>query len=181
MLFSVEVQEAFSRAIYEAQKRRHEYLTSEHILYAIAHSSAGARIIDACGASPADLQKLLENYFDTQLAATITGTEESIPEQTIGLQRILQRTIVHFQASAQKEITIGDVLQAILEEKNSHSAYFLGLLGVNRLDVLNYISHRIRKLPEEFLQEESAAEPAERTRPCETAPKAIPCNISPST
>ncbi|NLC70293.1 MAG: ATP-dependent Clp protease ATP-binding subunit ClpA [Desulfuromonadaceae bacterium] len=173
MLFNIEVQEAFSRAIYEAQKRRHEYLTSEHILYAIAHSNAGEKIIDACGASPADLKRLLEDYFDSQSAA-FAGKEESIPEQTIGLQRILQRTIIHFQASGQKEITIGDVLQAILEEKNSHSAYFLGLLGISRIDVLNFISHQIRKVPEELPQDESSPDAPDRTGPCDAAPSADP-------
>jgi ATP-dependent Clp protease ATP-binding subunit ClpA len=177
MLFSIEVQEAFSRAIYEAQKRRHEYLTSEHILYAIAHSHAGERIIDACGASSVELRRLLENYFDTQLAA-IAGQEESIPEQTIGLQRILQRTIIHFQASGQKEITIGDLLQSILEEKNSQSAYFLEMLGVSRFDVLNFISHQIRKVPEELSRDESPSEPGERLRPCEAgAAKADPLKL----
>ncbi|MBN1142400.1 MAG: ATP-dependent Clp protease ATP-binding subunit ClpA [Deltaproteobacteria bacterium] len=172
MLFSIDVQEAFSRAIYEAQKRRHEYLTSEHILYAIAHSHMGEKIIDACGASPSDLKKLLEDYFDTQLAA-ICGKEESIPEQTVGLQRILQRTIIHFQASGQKEITIGDILQAILEEKNSHSAYFLTLLGVSRLDVLNFISHSIRKVPEGQEPDDGPPE-SDSGRPCEASPKTDP-------
>src|SRR5690606_19708727 len=83
-------------------------------------------------------------------------------------------TIIHFQASGQKEITIGDVLQAILEEKNSHSAYFLGLLGISRIDVLNFISHQIRKVPEELPQDESSPDAPDRTGPCDAAPSADP-------
>ena len=36
--------------------------------------------------------------------------EEEVPEQTIGLQRVLQRTVVHLQSSGRKEAGVGDVL-----------------------------------------------------------------------
>ena len=173
MLFSPEVQEAFSKAIHEAQKRRHEYLTSEHILYAISCHQSGQIIINACGANPLHLQKLLEEFFETHLAG-IEGEDSSIPEQTIGLQRILQRTILHYQSSEKKEITIGDILQAILEEKNSHSAYFLGQLGISRLDVLNFISHGISKTPEHLEDDGPDFSDEEKPKTIETQIKADP-------
>ncbi len=173
MLFSPEVQETFSKAIHEAQKRRHEYLTSEHILYAISCQQSGQTIINACGGNPFHLQKLLEEFFETHLAG-IEGEESSIPEQTIGLQRILQRTIIHYQSSEKKEITIGDILQAILEEKNSHSAFFLGQLGISRLDVLNFISHGISKAPDRFEEERPDFSTEEKPKTIEPPVKTDP-------
>jgi ATP-dependent Clp protease ATP-binding subunit ClpA len=173
MLFSPEVQETFSKAIHEAQKRRHEYLTSEHILYAISSQQSGQTIINACGGNPFHLQKLLEEFFETHLAG-IEGEENSIPEQTIGLQRILQRTIIHYQSSEKKEITIGDILQAILEEKNSHSAFFLGQLGISRLDVLNFISHGISKAADHFEEERPEYSAEEKPKTIETPVKTDP-------
>jgi len=173
MLFSPEVQETFSKAIHEAQKRRHEYLTSEHILYAISCHQSGQIIINACGGNPFHLQKLLEDFFETHLSG-IEGEDSSIPEQTIGLQRILQRTILHYQSSEKKEITIGDILQAILEEKNSHSAYFLGQLGITRLDVLNFISHGISKTPEHIEEDSPDFSDEEKPKTIEAPVKTDP-------
>ena len=41
------------------------------------------------------------------------------------------------------------MLVAIFGEKDSHAVYFLQQRGVSRLDVVNYISHKIRKTPPE--------------------------------
>ncbi|RME34549.1 MAG: ATP-dependent Clp protease ATP-binding subunit ClpA [Deltaproteobacteria bacterium] len=145
-MFSTEVQIAFSLAVREAQRRHHEFLTSEHLLYAILFEEQGQEIIRACGGNLTDLRRDLEAFFEQKLEA-LPGEAEFVPEQTIGLQRVLQRTVLHMQSSGKKEITVGDLLAAILEEKNSHAAYFLNRQGIDRLDVLNYISHGVAQAP----------------------------------
>ncbi|MBQ6669187.1 MAG: AAA family ATPase, partial [Deltaproteobacteria bacterium] len=143
-IFSQESQDVFAHAVYEAQRRHHEYVTAEHVLYAIAQSDDGVRIIDACGANVSELRRMLEHYLDSALDS-IRRPEETMPEQTAALQRILQRAILHYQSSGQKEIGIGDLLHAILSERNCQAAYLLDKMGVNPLDVLSFISHNIRK------------------------------------
>ena len=143
-IFSQETQDVFAQAVYEAQRRHHEYVTAEHVLYAIAQSDDGARIIDACGANVSELRRMLEHYLDSALNS-IRRPEETVPEQTAALQRILQRAILHYQSSGQKEIGIGDLLHALLSERNCQAAYLLDQMGVSPLDVLSFISHNIRK------------------------------------
>ena len=41
------------------------------------------------------------------------------------------------------------MLVAIFGEKDSHAVYFLNQRGVTRLDVVNYISHGISKVPKD--------------------------------
>ncbi len=147
-MFTQEVQIAFSLAVREAQKRHHEYLTTEHVLYALLFEELSQEIIEACGGDPEGLKTLLENFLADQLESMPSG-KEIVPEQTVGLQRVLQRAVLHLHSAGKKEITIGDVLASLLEEEQSHSVQLLEQQGVSRLDVLNYISHGVSKVPRE--------------------------------
>jgi len=145
-MFNQEVQITFTLAVREAQRRHHEYLTVEHVLFAMLYDESGQRIITHCGGDIEALRENLEGFFSDHLE-TVEREEDEVPEQTIGLQRVLQRTVMHLQSSGRKEAGVGDVLAAILGEKNSHAASFLGAQGVTRLDVLNFISHGVTKVP----------------------------------
>ncbi len=67
--------------------------------------------------------------------------QEEVPRQTLALQRMLQRTVLHMQSAQQAEVGVGDLLAAILEEENSHACFFLQSQGIERVDLLDYISH----------------------------------------
>ncbi|PLX82396.1 MAG: ATP-dependent Clp protease ATP-binding subunit ClpA [Desulfuromonas sp.] len=150
-MFTEEVQIAFSLAVREAQRRHHEYLTTEHVLYAMLFEEQGQDVIRSCGGDLEALRGTLEDYFSEHLESVPGESQEQVPEQTVGLQRMLQRTVMHMQAASKKNITVGDVLAAMLEEANSHAAHFLQGQGISRLDVLDYISHGVAKVagPEE--------------------------------
>ncbi|NOY12385.1 MAG: ATP-dependent Clp protease ATP-binding subunit ClpA [Deltaproteobacteria bacterium] len=167
-MFNHDVQIAFTLAVREAQRRRHEYLTTEHILYALLSEGAGQQILSACGGDIAGLKKLLENFFDLHLEHLPEGVDdEEVPRQTLALQRMLQRTVLHMQASNQREVGVGDLLAAILEEENSHACFFLQSQGIERVDLLDYISHGSGGSSSEEPDERPAADPApgERSKP----------------
>ncbi len=172
-MFNQEVQITFSLAVREAQRRRHEYLTTEHVLYAMLFEEHAQEIIVSCGGDLASLRDLLEGYFSQHLPSVITD-EEAMPQQTLGLQRVLQRTVEHMQAAGKKEITVGDVLAAILEERHSHAAHFLAEQGVGRLDVLNYISHRVSKVHQDDSVESSPGRDSEPAAPAKAVPARDP-------
>ena len=146
-MISKDVELMLGAAAREAHIRHHEYLSLEHLLYALLHHSEGEEIIRACGGNPLDLRAKLEVFFDTHLEKL----EESLPETpqpTNALQRVLQRTILHVQSAGKTEADIGDLLSSIMTETDSYAAYFLKQAGVTRLDILNFIAHGIRKVPE---------------------------------
>ncbi len=141
-MFNQDVQIAFTLAVREAQRRRHEYLTTEHVLYALLFEGVGQQILTACGGDVDDLKQQLENFFDMHLEHLPEGVEtEDVPRQTLALQRMLQRTVLHMQSSQQAEVGVGDLLAAILEEENSHACFFLQSQGIERVDLLDQISH----------------------------------------
>ena len=65
----------------------------------------------------------------------------------LAFRRVLQTAVVHVQSAGKDEADVGDVLAAILREPRSHAVVLLKGHGISRLDVLNYISHGIRKGP----------------------------------
>jgi ATP-dependent Clp protease ATP-binding subunit ClpA len=69
------------------------------------------------------------------------------PQQTLAFRRVLQTAVVHVQSAGKDEAGVGDMLAALLRETRSHAVELLTAHGVTRLDVLNYISHGVRKGP----------------------------------
>jgi ATP-dependent Clp protease ATP-binding subunit ClpA len=126
----------------EANVRRHEFITPEHLLYACLFFDEGKDLILNCGGDPVRLKKTLEKYLEeTDTVATRTRALQSL-----GFQSILERAAWH-TSSAQKEILdLGDVLVSIFDEKESHASFYLQREGISRLALLNYISHDVSVL-----------------------------------
>jgi len=137
-----ELQVTLQAAVSEARRRRHEYVTLEHLLHAMTDDRVASEVLTACGADIPRLKKELEDYLDRTLEA-VGGSED--PEQTAAFQRVLQRAAWHVQGSGRTELNAGDVLVAITRERGSHAVYLLERQGVRRLDILSYISHGISK------------------------------------
>ncbi|MBS3758954.1 MAG: ATP-dependent Clp protease ATP-binding subunit ClpA [Desulfobacterales bacterium] len=132
-----------SYAVKEARKRRHEYVCVEHILYAIVHDSGGIEIIESCGGNIENIQNELEQFLNEKMER-VPEDQEYVLQQTMRFQRVIQRAVNHARSAEKDSVYIGDILASILEEKNSHAAYFMAADGITRLDVLNVISHGVR-------------------------------------
>ncbi|MDZ4861069.1 MAG: ATP-dependent Clp protease ATP-binding subunit ClpA [Candidatus Hydrogenedentes bacterium] len=145
-MFSKPLQSSLGNALSEARQRRHEYLTVEHLLFALLEDSQGRDILLNCGANLDQLRAAIEDYFQTQVPS-VAGSRDFVPQQTVAFERLLERSVAHVHFAGRQEVNAGDVLAAIFEEKNSNAAYLLQSEGVTRLDVLNYISHGVSKRP----------------------------------
>src|SRR3974390_3443133 len=128
----------------EARQKRHEFITVEHLLLALLDNPTAAEVLRACAANIDDLKKALAEFVNTH-TPTVAGSDEIDTQPTLGFQRVIQRAILHVQSSGKKEVTGANVLVAIFGEKDSHAVYFLQQQGITRLDVVNFISHGIRK------------------------------------
>jgi ATP-dependent Clp protease ATP-binding subunit ClpA len=145
-MFSASVEMLLQVAYREAVSRRNIHLTLEHVLYVLAHDSEGEELLAACGADLPELRRQLDAFLDKTLEKFRRGSENE-PEQTLAFRRVLQTAVLHVQSAGRHEVRAGDVLAAILQQPKSFSAELLASQGVTRLDVLNYISHGISKVP----------------------------------
>jgi ATP-dependent Clp protease ATP-binding subunit ClpA len=130
----------------EAGARRHTHLTLEHLLYALAHDTEGEQILSAVGVDLRQLRVDLDAYLTKSLEQFSRGRHRE-PEQTLAFRRVLQTAVLHVQSAGRDEVRAGDVLAALLQEQKAYAAQLLASQGVTRLDVLNYISHGISKVP----------------------------------
>jgi ATP-dependent Clp protease ATP-binding subunit ClpA len=143
-LIAKELQASFRQALADAKQMRHEYLTLEHLLLALTRETKTQKILVACGANVKRLRQRLEKF----LAETVERLPEGVsaePQQTIGIERVLQRAAIHALSAEQKVIEGGDVLVAMFREDESHALFLLQQEGITRLDLLNYLSHGISK------------------------------------
>ncbi|MEA3546503.1 MAG: ATP-dependent Clp protease ATP-binding subunit ClpA [Thermodesulfobacteriota bacterium] len=158
-MISHKVEKALVMAIREAKIRQHEHVTVEHILFGLLHDDMAAEIINNCGGNIDNLKSSLETFFNKNLPIFEEIGQE--PSQTIGFNRVLQRAIAHVQSCGKNEVDSGDVLTAIFSEPESFAVYFLQSEGLNRLELVEYISHRMESKPTVQPQtEEPQKEPA---------------------
>jgi ATP-dependent Clp protease ATP-binding subunit ClpA len=139
-MLSKKLEKVLTTAVKEVKRRNHEYLTLEHLLYAMLLEETGRDILVHCGANVVRLKHQLERFFTDHMEALPQNTDAEVV-QTISVQRVLQRAIMQMQSSGKQQVEVGDVLAAIFDEEDSYAVYYLKSHGVSRLDVLEYISH----------------------------------------
>jgi len=157
-MIAQELEVSLHMAFMDARQKRHEFITVEHLLLALLDNPSASEVLRACAANIEELRKLLTEFINEH-TPIVTGDEVDT-QPTLGFQRVIQRAILHVQSSGKKEVTGANVLVAIFGEKDSHAVYFLHQKGVTRLDVVNFISHGISKVPQTgpSKQQESEAE-----------------------
>ena len=146
-MIAQELEVSLHMAFMEARQKRHEFITVEHLLLAMLDNPSAAEVLRACAVNIEEIRKALTDFV-AEHTPTVAGSEEVDTQPTLGFQRVIQRAILHVQSSGKKEVTGANVLVAIFGEKDSHAVYFLQQQGINRLDVVNYISHGISKVPQ---------------------------------
>lgn len=143
-MINKELELIIEATIVDAKARHHEYLTVEHILYAVLHDAFGVNIIINCGGNVSRMKAAVEDYFDKNIPRPRKDLD-LYPQQTVGFQRVMQRALSHVRSSGKAEADSGDILVAVFSEDDSHAVHILESEGIKRMDVLNYLSHGITK------------------------------------
>jgi len=159
---------ALQAAIREAEIRRHEFVTVEHLLFALLHEEVTEDIIYKCGGDLKALKRQLQAYLDDEIAP-LPDDVHVRPQQSLGFQRVLQRAIMHVHSSGKAEINGGNVLVAMFREQDSNAVYLLENQGITRLDIVGYLSHGISKIDEDDEDEDDDEDDAEDDEVTEAA------------
>ena len=163
-MIAQELEVSLHMAFVDARASRHEFITVEHLLAALLDNATAVEVLKACAVNIAELRAQLKNFINDN-TPVVPGNDEVDTQPTLGFQRVIQRAIMHVQSTSngKKEVTGANVLVAIFGEKDSHAVYFLQQQGVTRLDVVNFISHGVRK------DQTESVKPAEATQETEDA------------
>jgi len=156
-MIAQELEVSLHMAFVEARQKRHEFITVEHLLLALLDNPSAAETLRACGGNIEQLRRDLGKFI-VEHTPTVDGTEDIDTQPTLGFQRVIQRAILHVQSSGKKEVNGANVLVAIFGEKDSHAVYYLQKQGITRLDVVNFISHGVSKVPQTPVRAEGEVE-----------------------
>lgn len=140
-----ELEETLSFAVDEAVKHRHEYVTLEHLLFALLEDNSAREILHNCGAQLEELGRALDEYFHNVLEKMPEGVKH-MPELTSTFQSTIQYAVLQAEGSGQGAVDGGNILAALYQAEQSYAVYLLLQQGVTRLDILNYIAHGISKI-----------------------------------
>ncbi|MCP4039981.1 MAG: ATP-dependent Clp protease ATP-binding subunit ClpA [bacterium] len=141
---SRELQLTLQAAYREAVHRRHAYVTVEHLLFALLHDESGIEIVQSCGGHVESLKEDLERFFREDLEQ-VPGDEDVETRQTLAFHRVLQHAVDHTTNAEKEVVEVGDLLVALYQEPDSYAVVLLRAQEVDRIDLLQYISHGIVK------------------------------------
>ena len=159
-MFSDQLKAAMNEAFKEANLKRHEFVTPEHLLLALLDDQEAQDVLKNVGADMDGLRGKLKEFIDSQTPLIPAGDKRRETEPTLGFTRVVHRAVFHVQSKGRKAVTGADVLVALFGEQESHAVHCLKEQSIARLDVINYVSHGISKTASE-----GAGAPAEGERP----------------
>lgn len=157
-MINKDLQIIISATVEDAIERGHQYLTVEHLLYAILHDEFGIEIIKNCGGDPEQIKRNLERFLEEQIPKR---KNKGQTHPTVSFQRVMERTLNHIKSAEKKEADAGDFLASLFLEEDAYAVNLLKSYGITRIDVLNYISHGIPKtgFEESLKKEDKKADP----------------------
>lgn len=140
-MLNKELEFTLNIAFKEAQEKKHQFMTVEHLLLALLDNSSAVGVLVACGVDIELLKTDLKTFIDETTPLITNPKDDKETQPTLGFQRVLQRAVFHVQSSGRNEVTGANVLAAIFSEQESQAVYFLKRENLTRLDVINYISN----------------------------------------
>jgi ATP-dependent Clp protease ATP-binding subunit ClpA len=114
------MEKIFALAVREVRSRHHEFLTLEHVLYAYLLDTKGKNLLYNCGVNVSRLRNQLERYFVEHMEVYPQGQAKEVI-QTLSVQRVLQRAIVHVQSAEKGKVELGDFLAAVMDEEDAYA------------------------------------------------------------
>ena len=141
---SEQLQIAFDKATSDSKKLRHQYITLEHILYAMLCVDTFENTIVEFGADYNLMKAELENYLKTKCDDIKLDDDVDVkrfkPKKTMTVERVLNRAFAQVLFQGRNTIDIVDVFISILSEKKSYANFVSVKAGVNKDDFTTFIN-----------------------------------------
>ena len=131
----------FENALKEAEKRKHEYVTIEHVLLSLIKDEAIGTVLHDFKIQVGALIKDVEDYLDTKCNDIVAkGKEPMTPRKTASLERLMNRAFTQALFQGRQDVSSVDILISIFSEKKSYAAFFLKKHQVNKQDLTDLVS-----------------------------------------
>ena len=158
---SKELQVVFDKSIRDAKKLQHEYVTVEHLLFAMLCSDNFYNLLKGSGVDVDYLKSNLEHYLKNNLQEITIETVKYKPKKTASVERVLNRAFTQTLFAGRSHIELSDVLMSMLSEKKSHAVYYCDKAGIVKEEFAEYINSEFE---EQFEDEEMSGASAKALR-----------------
>ena len=135
----------FEKSIKDARKLKHEYVTVEHLLFAMLCEEKFEKLMEGYGVDPKFIKSNLENHLKTGCSEIVIDTDRHKPKKTQAVERVLNRAFTQVLFSGRNQIELSDVLLSMLSEKKSISNYWLEKAGVAKESFASYVNEGIQE------------------------------------
>jgi len=140
---SEDLQLVFDKAVKDAKALKHEYVTLEHLLFAMLCSENFYNLVKGASADVDYIKTNLEHYLKNNLDEIKTELEKYKPKKTQSVERCLNRAFTQVLFAGRSEIQLSDVLLSMIAEKKSHAAYYLEKAGIEKEKFSDYINNEL--------------------------------------
>ncbi len=143
-----ELEETLEKAVDEAVRHKHEYVTLEHLLFALLDDSSARDVLYHCGADLDELARALTEYFENVIEKMPVSANQ-LPELTPTFQSTINFAVLQAEGSGQSAVDGGNILVSLYQNDRSYAVYLLLQQNVSLLDVRQYLAHGISKIEDE--------------------------------
>jgi ATP-dependent Clp protease ATP-binding subunit ClpA len=124
-----------------ASENKHMIVTPEHMFKRILQEKRIEDILTHCGADVNIIKQKIDEYLDK-----IQKIENEHKQcLSIGFERVMENVVQHSYSSDRKAITI-DMLLIALYDENGYCCKLMKYFNIEKIDLLNFISHGISKI-----------------------------------
>jgi len=152
---SKELQAIFDKAVKDAKKLQHEYVTVEHLVYAIFCSENFCKLLETFGADIQYIKSNLEHYLKNELDDIKTDMVKYKPKKTSTVERVLNRGFTQVLFAGRTTIELTDVVLSVLHEKKCVSVFYLNKGGIDKASLSAFVDETMDELEDEELPSEA--------------------------
>jgi len=149
------LQLVFDKAIKDARRLNHEYVTVEHLLFAMMCEENFFKTLQGFGADVEYLKSNLEHHLKKNCDELVTNQAKYKPKKTQTVERILNRAFTQVLFSGRSHIELTDVLISIMAEDKCVSKYYIEKAGIAKPAFSDYVNSEYENVDDEAMSGEA--------------------------
>lgn len=135
----------FDKAVDDSKKLKHEYVTLEHLVFAMFCEESFYDLLSNYGADVDYIKSNLEHYLKNSLNDIVVNDppKNFKPKKTQSVERVLNRAFTQILFSGRQTIELIDVFLSVLSEKRSYAVYYINKGGVTKEKFSEFVNSEI--------------------------------------
>jgi len=139
------LQAVFEKAIETAKKLHHEYLTIEHLLFAMLCEDSFTNCVQGFGSDADDLKKNVGDYLQNKCGEITVEDVVVKPRKTQAVERVLNRAFTQVLFNGRQKIEPTDVFLAMMGEKRSWAHFYIAQAEIDKEKFADYLNNSVEE------------------------------------